>query len=247
MTFVLRHADRDFLLGEAEFSIGRSLHCDLPLDDPLVSRSHALVTVVNGQLFVQDLGSRNGVRVNDQSIVGRRLVSHGDRIGIGEQDLIVIQQSDIPKDTLTRGPSTERKPSHDVLFSLANKALRLGQAGEAERLLQLYLEDVHSSVRAGQKESAENVARAALYAVKLARSTHKAGWLEFVFDLYEKRSEVCPLDVVDALYDAVRHVDRRSLIGLRSYLEELKKRSASLGPSERFLVGRLEGLQKLAG
>ncbi|HEX7663979.1 MAG TPA: FHA domain-containing protein, partial [Polyangiaceae bacterium] len=38
--------------------MGRNASCQLSLDDPLVSRRHALIIVAGGQVTVQDLGSR---------------------------------------------------------------------------------------------------------------------------------------------------------------------------------------------
>jgi len=49
---------------------------DVQLADPGVSRSHALVEVVGGQVVVKDLGSKNGTFVGDERIDLREL---GDR------------------------------------------------------------------------------------------------------------------------------------------------------------------------
>jgi len=74
MGFRLRYQQHDFELTEGEVVIGRSASCQLSLDDPLVSRSHAKLTVTVDAVAVEDMGSRNGVRVN-----GQRLSPEGDR------------------------------------------------------------------------------------------------------------------------------------------------------------------------
>lgn len=84
-----------FLLQELELTgptvtIGRSSDCQITLDDPLVSRVHARITLTDLNASVCDLGSRNGVRVNDQLIEGERSLSHEDRIRLGTQDLVFV-------------------------------------------------------------------------------------------------------------------------------------------------------------
>lgn len=46
------------------FTLGRDVTCELRFDDDMVSRRHARVFVDRGVWYVEDLGSRNGTRVN---------------------------------------------------------------------------------------------------------------------------------------------------------------------------------------
>ncbi len=52
------------------FSIGRDPACEICLDDDMVSRRHARVWVDRGVWQVEDLGSRNGTRL-DGNLIGR--------------------------------------------------------------------------------------------------------------------------------------------------------------------------------
>ena len=61
MRFRLRYLQHDLELNEGEFVVGRNASCQLSLDDPLVSRRHALFGVLPDQVTIEDLGSRNGV------------------------------------------------------------------------------------------------------------------------------------------------------------------------------------------
>jgi predicted component of type VI protein secretion system len=67
---------------ETELMIGRQ-DADLLLDDPQVSRRHAVVRAVDGELEVEDLASANGTFVNDSRLTGPQGVRPGDRIAIG--------------------------------------------------------------------------------------------------------------------------------------------------------------------
>lgn len=63
-------------------TIGRA-ECDVELNDPDVSRRHAVVRQVDDGLAIEDLGSTNGTFVNDRRIGGIVQVTEGDRIRFG--------------------------------------------------------------------------------------------------------------------------------------------------------------------
>lgn len=62
--------------------IGRSEQADVHLDDIKSSREHAELTLINNSYMVTDLGSQNGIIVNDLKINQHRL-EDGDKIIIG--------------------------------------------------------------------------------------------------------------------------------------------------------------------
>jgi hypothetical protein len=70
------------------FVIGRGKQSsDLTLKDPNVSRQHALVELQNGQYFMVDMGSTNGVAYNGQRIA-RKPIVEGDVFRICDHDLL---------------------------------------------------------------------------------------------------------------------------------------------------------------
>jgi putative nucleotidyltransferase with HDIG domain len=64
------------------FRIGRHPDNDLQLTDPKVSRFHAIIDPTENDLWVRDLGSRNGTWVNGQT-VGEIALKEGDEIRVG--------------------------------------------------------------------------------------------------------------------------------------------------------------------
>jgi serine protease Do len=74
-------AERRFVIGDG-LIIGRQ-DSDLLLDDPQVSRRHAAVRAVDGELEVEDLGSANGTFVNGARVDVPHRLSAGDQIAIG--------------------------------------------------------------------------------------------------------------------------------------------------------------------
>jgi ribosomal protein L40E len=97
----LRYEGTDLELSLGEFTVGRSSSCSLALDDGLVSRQHAAFRVSESDVFVRDLGSRNGVSVNDKRVVGEARVRHLDRVKIGGTEFVLMErQAASPAQTL---------------------------------------------------------------------------------------------------------------------------------------------------
>ncbi len=84
LRFVLQELD----LPQGGTIIGRSLDCHLTLEDPLVSRRHARIVVDEHGARIEDMGSRNGVRVNGAVIREPVALRNGDRVRIGTQDFV---------------------------------------------------------------------------------------------------------------------------------------------------------------
>jgi hypothetical protein len=93
----LRFLLQEFDLPRGSTVIGRSLDCNLTIEDPLVSRQHARVTVEEEGGTVEDLGSRNGVRVNGVIIRGLAPLRDGDRVRIGTQDFVFCRVDPLGK------------------------------------------------------------------------------------------------------------------------------------------------------
>jgi hypothetical protein len=241
---VLRYKHHDIELSEGKFVIGRAASCQLSLDDPLVSRHHAQLTVAGNEITVEDLGSRNGVKVNGELINGRYSVQDKDQIVIGGQELKYIARKDNMGDTLIQ-PATQRVPTFGLLGILADKAFALGRADEAERLLTELLDQVLGDLEGGREVKAELFDRSTDYAMKLASATGTARWIEYIFRAFGSVRRPCPAGIVDELYSLVRRVERVNLGALRTYIEVLRENSGTLGPNERFLVSRIEGLERL--
>jgi predicted component of type VI protein secretion system len=71
------------------------------LPDRNVSRRHARFVRANGVLWIEDLESLTGTRVNGERIQGRRRLREGDLVEIGDYDLAVLSDP-----AVAAGPST---------------------------------------------------------------------------------------------------------------------------------------------
>ncbi len=78
-----------FALPEGEYIIGRSPDADLRLIDDTVSHQHARIIVTSRRTTLEDLHSLNGSRIGGVELRGVAIVSPGDRVSLGEAELLV--------------------------------------------------------------------------------------------------------------------------------------------------------------
>lgn len=76
-------------IGEGVTPIGRSVLAAVRLDDPGVSRRHAVIVRTGDDVRIVDEGSVTGVTVNDERVYERALAP-GDVIAIGGHILTVV-------------------------------------------------------------------------------------------------------------------------------------------------------------
>jgi|SRR5829696_323564 pSer/pThr/pTyr-binding forkhead associated (FHA) protein len=70
--------------------LGRSLSADVEIDEPSVSRRHALIVRQDGQTYLLDDGSRNGTWHNGVR-VDRAVLADGDTIDLGTARLNYVE------------------------------------------------------------------------------------------------------------------------------------------------------------
>jgi ABC-type multidrug transport system ATPase subunit/pSer/pThr/pTyr-binding forkhead associated (FHA) protein/ABC-type multidrug transport system permease subunit len=80
-----------------QMTLGRDPTCECPLDFPMISWRHARIERVGGQLFVEDLNSRNGTYVNGVRISGRTSIGPGQEIGLGSFLFQILDDGGIAK------------------------------------------------------------------------------------------------------------------------------------------------------
>jgi Protein of unknown function (DUF3662)/Inner membrane component of T3SS, cytoplasmic domain len=81
-------AGRRLLVAPGGAVIGRSRDCDIVLDDAGVSRRHARLHPAAGGWALEDLGSTNGVRLNEEELRDTMPVHPGDQIEIGSTKIV---------------------------------------------------------------------------------------------------------------------------------------------------------------
>ncbi|MEW5854036.1 MAG: sigma 54-interacting transcriptional regulator [Myxococcota bacterium] len=85
------------VLPEGNALIGRSAETDIQVDEPSLSRRHAMITV-GPRVQVQDLGSLNGTRVRGARLTANEPVevNPGDVIELGSV-MVIVQRAEVPR------------------------------------------------------------------------------------------------------------------------------------------------------
>jgi hypothetical protein len=130
-----------------------------------------------------------------------------------------------------------------TLSALADKALGMGRGDEAERILAATLDGVLQEALGGAPPGDDTLHDAVAYALKLAEAGSRAR-LDYVFQLYTALGRMMTADEVERLYRATSGSKYTNTRNIRSYLDSLRPQAGTLGANERFLLQRLEGLER---
>jgi hypothetical protein len=198
--------------GQVIVGRGDAVHITLP--EALVSRRHARLTVSADRVWVEDLGSANGTRVNGSLVTEKTALREGDSLHLAtvtisvrrlvaprlstakaEQELgrIALLRTARERTREIEAPNlpgrseesvTERADAFDVLGRLAERLLASGQIERAEHIVSEFLAQVRGGVRSGLTLPVAVRERAAGLALKLLEATGKAHFAESLVELH---------------------------------------------------------------
>ena len=172
----LRFVLQEFDLPRGVTLIGRSVDCQLTIEDPLVSRKHARIAVSDSGAHIEDLGSRNGVRVNGTPIRQATLLRSGDRVRIGTQDLVFSRVDETGRAHARttgqlrlcancRQPYPREMlacPSCEATEQMDDETLTASGSGNSHQwTMQLFVEALERALRLGRVDDAERLLRRA--------------------------------------------------------------------------------------
>lgn len=82
--------------------IGRAADAAIPIESPSISRHHARIVVTHGDATLEDLGSKNGTRLNGSRLTAPCRLADGDEIRLGAVVLTFRAASQTsPTETMT--------------------------------------------------------------------------------------------------------------------------------------------------
>jgi len=130
--------------------IGRAKDNDLILDyDPDVSGKHSRIIYEKGSFFIEDLGSTNGIFINDSRINSKLELKHNDKIRIGSVHFVFIEIN--PKKEVSPATSVTNAPEpaklvyckygrRKISCPLNKDLITIGRAGDNDVVLEFDLE-----------------------------------------------------------------------------------------------------------
>jgi DNA-binding winged helix-turn-helix (wHTH) protein len=93
--------DREIALAAGANLLGRTHEAVVWVEDPSVSRRHAILRIEGDRVTVEDCGSKNGTYVEGERVDGHRLVAPGEKIWLGQACLQLVHYT--PEQTTRSG------------------------------------------------------------------------------------------------------------------------------------------------
>jgi CheY-like chemotaxis protein len=144
-------------------TVGRHPECGARLDHSMISRRHCSFFLDQEQIWVEDLGSRNGTTLNGQRLYRPELIQEGDRLGLAglpfQARLPVSQATPVLEPTALEPEAEAEGPARHVLVVEDNA----GAAAALVRLLQTWGHEVRiahngpAALRAAQVDPPDTV------------------------------------------------------------------------------------------
>jgi serine phosphatase RsbU (regulator of sigma subunit) len=207
-------------LDAATLVVGRGAECDLRLVDLRVSRQHCRLELRGDELWVEDLRSRRGTRLNGRALEGAERLGHGDLIELSEESRLRV--SELGRDGSTEASSTSFASSlfRDAASMLLRQRDLASATSEAE--LRRYAERLHL-LNEVHRTLAESPTQDALLEMILERVFRQLGPEQAAVLLLDERGELVRAVTRPAGLAAGQIFFSRSLV-----LEVTRRRLAAL-------------------
>jgi len=153
------------IVGE-RFVIGRADDCNLKPRSELISRYHCEISLKSGGVFVRDMGSKNGVILNDDQVTETCELKNGDKLKIGPLEFfahITLEEkpqkparvksvSDAVARTVALQSENTQKNQDD---SIADWLLDAGESGDEMETRTIDASELMAQLRTQSEEAAE--------------------------------------------------------------------------------------------
>lgn len=104
--------------------IGRGEEADIHLDDPHISRRHAIITIQQGRVSIEDLHARWGITKSGQKVLNRCTLEHGEQVVMGSTTITLNhyweqlqRQRSTPVSIAPESPSRGSSPQSETSTS----------------------------------------------------------------------------------------------------------------------------------
>ncbi len=95
---------KEVQLTQERTTLGRRPYNDVVIDNLAVSGEHAVVEMVGGEVFLEDLNSTNGTYVNGKAIKHQQL-HHGDAIEVGKYKIQFLDEAEAARHAPAASPA----------------------------------------------------------------------------------------------------------------------------------------------
>lgn len=103
----------EFQVGQSCVTLGRSSKCDVVIPHEGMSRQHCQIEVVDGEVFITDLGSTNGVLIDGQRIEPHKRTQYATFLSLafGAVQSLQLSFDDVGSENESQNNPMSRDPS----------------------------------------------------------------------------------------------------------------------------------------
>jgi hypothetical protein len=138
---------------------------------------------------------------------------------------------------------TRKAVGLNLVAAIVEKSLAMNRFEEAERVVEKHLHQILQMAIKGSAPPPDMLRRATSYALTLAGGLERGRWVDWIFQTHAAAKVLLPSATVDTLHQLVRQIRYHDGRALRDYLATLPR--DNLSASEKFVVKRLEGLERV--
>ena len=157
---------RTMVVTDEEQVVGRREGSALPLEDPHVSRAHAVVRRQAGVVVLEDLGSTGGTYVNGEQVSGSQALRHNDLVRFGTvetrfEDRSSLMEAEDATEMIELPPAQEkpvlsprqREVLHYLRDGMTNPEIAV-KLGVTERTVKAHCQEVFDRLGARNRTAA---------------------------------------------------------------------------------------------
>jgi len=245
----IKYRSRRLQVQPGEYLIGRSRSCHVIIDDDLVSRKHARLTLEDSRLFLSDLSSRNGVFLNGKRIgLEPRVLVNNDIFTVGSEELhVCVDDSEQSREQsavfeglneschlllkpsgLSMPERTETTNDLDLIGAVAERALQAGHPRDAEKLLEMHLRAALLDAQGAKRTTPRIRQKAFDYGLLLAEATGRGEWFDYAIDLLCAERALCSHEQFAKLQKAAAQVPCIDVRRLKRYISILRSETRTM-------------------
>ena len=150
------------------FVIGRADDCNLKPRSELISRYHCEISLKDGATFVRDMGSKNGVFLNEEQITETHELKNGDKLVVGPLAFFVhitveMKAQKMPKvrsvsDAVARTVALQSEGGQSQEDAITDWLLAAGESGDELETRTIDAQELMAHLNAQSADAAEQEA-----------------------------------------------------------------------------------------
>ena len=204
-------------LRDGSVLVGRLPECDIVVDDTLVSRMHARISVRGTSVVVEDLHSTNGIYVNGVRITHSAVLREGDRLLFGTTEISLFEARRSARIAPLRPLSDEPQASPAPSTPPPARGPKTLPPSEASGFgkLELHLDDLASSLEDAGPPSSRGADLPPRSRHSTVPSTARADALDVIGALAERLASSGNIDEANRVLSAhLRRILQGATVGL---------------------------------